>query len=71
MKDLEEIISVAHVVFSDERDEGDIESVLNSIVSLIIQVPHTDPTIHKLVSMFCEKLVGSQMSKLALINLRV
>jgi len=44
---------------------------LNSIVSLIIQVPQTDPNIHKLVNVFCEKLVQSPSSKTGLLSLRV
>jgi len=68
--DLHEIINVSSVSFKEEN-ESDIESVLNSIVSLIIQVPHTDTNINKLVGLFCEKLVQTTEPKMGLISLRV
>ena len=69
-RELEDIIAVSNVVFAEESEDN-IESVLNSIVSLIIQVPQTDPSIQKLVNIFCEKLVQSPSSKMGLLSLRV
>jgi len=68
--DLEAIIGSIDACFNEEN-EADIESVLNSIISLIIQVPPTDNSSAKLVELFCDKLVQSQSNKLSLISLRV
>jgi len=69
--DLEEIVSVLDVCLNDEN-EGDVESVLNSIVSLLIQVPQTgDARCPKLIAAFCDKLVKCTANKLVAVNLRV
>ena len=50
---------------------SDVESVLNSIVSLLIQVPHTNPTCHQLITIFCERVLNSVKERTALVCLRV
>jgi translation initiation factor 3 subunit M len=68
--DLKEIISVCDICFKEEK-ESDIESVLNSIVSVLIQVPQTSPDSYQLISLFCDQLVKAPNPKTALIALRV
>jgi translation initiation factor 3 subunit M len=68
--DLKEIISVCDVCYKEEK-ESDIESVLNSIVSVLIQVPQTSPDSYQLISLFCDQLVKAPNPKTALIALRV
>ena len=59
--DLEEIIGSLDVVFDKTEDPQDVESILNSLVSLLIQVPPQDPSCQRLVSAFCSKLVSAGM----------
>lgn len=65
---LNDLISVCDVVFKDK--ENDAESVLNSIVSLLIQVPQEEQVCNKLVTAFCAKL-QSAPAKLSAVVLRV
>lgn len=65
---LNDLISGCDVVFQDK--ESDAESVLNSVVSLLIQVPQDDAVCGKLVSAFCAKLQTAP-PKLASVVLRV
>ncbi|RWS08227.1 eukaryotic translation initiation factor 3 subunit M-like protein [Dinothrombium tinctorium] len=57
-KDLEQIIGVCDYCFNEEKD-SDVECVLNSIVSLLIQVPATSPDCHQLITSFCDKLLNA------------
>jgi translation initiation factor 3 subunit M len=68
--DLEEIIRCVDLCFNEEKEEG-IETVLNSVVSLLIQVPHTHASCHQLIISFCEKLVKAPSNKMGLISLKV
>lgn len=56
--DLDEIITSLEVIYKVEEKDADIESVLNSIVALLIQIPHNNPVCHPLISAFCAKLVS-------------
>lgn len=67
--DLEDIIGSLDVAFEKAEEAQDLESILNSVVSLLIQVPHQDPSCHKLTASFCQKLTSS--GKGGAINLRV
>ena len=55
--DLEDIISAVGVICKAEDKEADIESVLNSIVALIIPLPQNNAQTQALVSSFCNKMV--------------
>lgn len=68
--DLKEIISVCDVCFEEEK-ESDMESVLNSVVSVLIQVPQTSTDISQLINTFCDQLIKAPNPKIALIALRV
>ncbi|RWS30505.1 eukaryotic translation initiation factor 3 subunit M-like protein [Leptotrombidium deliense] len=61
LKDVEQIIGVCEYCFKEEK-ENDIECVLNSVVSLLIQVPQTEPICHQLINSFCEKLLSVNKS---------
>jgi len=69
-KSLEDLISVLHICIEKEQP-SDVECVLNSIVSLLIQVPHTQPYCQKLISMFCQKISESVNDKTSMVCLRV
>lgn len=70
MKNLQEIIAVLDVCVSKEQPI-DVERVLNSIVSLLIQVPHTNPACQTLISSFLERIWASVNERTALVCLRV
>ena len=55
--DLEDIIGCLDVAFEKADDPQDLESILNSVVSLLIQVAPHDPMCHKLIASFCQALV--------------
>jgi len=69
-KSLEDLISVLHICIEKEQS-NDVEIVLNSIVSLLIQVPHTQTYCQKLISMFCSKICESVNEKTSMVCLRV
>ncbi len=75
--DLQEIIAVCDIVFrptaenvKEEPREADVESVLNAIVSVLIQVPHNSPHSSNLIHSFCERMVKAPNTKMASIALR-
>ena len=69
-KSLEDLISVLNICIEKEQP-NDVECVLNSIVSLLSQVPHTQPYCQKLISMFCQKICESVTEKNSMVCLRV
>lgn len=70
LKDLTKIIGVCDLCFKEDKD-ADKQSVLNSIVSLLIQVPQTDPICSELVNAFCAKLVEVSTPNNALICIKI
>lgn len=57
--DMEDIISGVEAIFTGEDSPQDVESVLNSIVCLLIHVPQNDPSCHRLIANFCNKLTSA------------
>ena len=55
---MEEIISSLHLIYKGDDKDPDIEPALNSIVALLIQIPHNNPCCQPLISEFCAKLVS-------------
>ncbi|XP_053210650.1 eukaryotic translation initiation factor 3 subunit M-like [Panonychus citri] len=69
-EDLKQIISVCDLCFKEEKD-SDKQSVLNSIVSLLIQVPQTDSVCSELINAFCAKLVETANPSDGLISIKI
>jgi len=70
LHDLEDIIGVCEVCFEKEK-EPEVESVLNSIVSLlIIAVPQANESCPRLIDSLCKKLSASP-KRLATVSIRV
>lgn len=69
-EDLKQIISVCDLCFKEEKD-SDKQSVLNSIVSLLIQVPQTDSVCSELINAFCAKLVETANPSDGLISIKM
>lgn len=55
---MDEIITNLDVIYKVEEKDADIESALNSIVALLIQIPHNNPICFPLITAFCAKLVS-------------
>ena len=73
-QELKQLISVCDVVLRDTPPlkEQDIESVLNSIVSLLIlSVPQSSQEANQLIHAFCEQLLKAKTPRNALIASRV
>jgi translation initiation factor 3 subunit M len=66
--DLHKIIGVCDACFKD-TSEADVEKTLNSIVSILIQLPNDRS--ENLILSFCEKLTKAATGKLSAITLRV
>lgn len=66
-KDLKDIIEVCDLCFK-ENSESDVESVLNSIVSLLVVVPAEKG--ENLILAFCEKLLKASSPRIAVVCLR-
>jgi len=66
--DLHKIIGVCDACFKDVS-EADVEKTLNSIVSILIQLPNDRS--ENLYLSFCEKLTKAATGKLSAITLRV
>jgi len=68
LADLRDIINVCDACFKEK--DADVESVLNSIVSLLIAVPPGHEMNPKLIGAFCQKL-NSAPPKLGIVCIRV
>lgn len=68
--DLQQIISVCDIVFKVDK-ETEIEMVLNSIVSVLLQVGANQPEASALLASFCNQLTKAPNSKTALTAFRV
>ncbi|CAB3363175.1 Hypothetical predicted protein [Cloeon dipterum] len=66
--DLHKIIGVCDACFKDSPD-ADVEKTLNSIVSILIQLPNDRS--ESLILAFCEKLTKAATGKLSAITLKV
>lgn len=66
VNDLDQIIKSVDVCLKEEK-ESDVESVLNSIVALLIQVPRSDPHCQHLISSFCKKLLEIRGNRISVI----
>ncbi|XP_074597880.1 eukaryotic translation initiation factor 3 subunit m [Brevipalpus obovatus] len=65
-----QLVQNFHLCFKEEKD-SDIESVLNSIVALLMQIPPTDPVCGPYLNAFCDSLVELSNTKNAAFCLRV
>lgn len=68
--DLQQIISVCDIVFKVDK-ETEIEMVLNSIVSVLLQVGANQPEASALLASFCNQLTKAPNAKTALTAFRV
>lgn len=68
LADLRDVIGVCDACFKEK--DGDVESVLNSIVSLLIAVPLGHEMCPKLITAFCQKL-NTAPPKLGIVCVRV
>ncbi|XP_027194741.2 eukaryotic translation initiation factor 3 subunit m [Dermatophagoides pteronyssinus] len=68
--DLQQIISVCDIVFKVEK-ENEIEMVLNSIVSVLLQVGANQPEAPALLASFCDQLIKAPTPKTASTAFRV
>ncbi|KAF7491333.1 Eukaryotic translation initiation factor 3 subunit M [Sarcoptes scabiei] len=68
--DLQQIISVCDIVFKVEK-ENEIEMVLNSIVSVLLQVGANQPEASALLASFCDQLTKAPNAKTSATAFRV
>lgn len=68
--DLQQIISVCDIIFKVEK-ENEIEMVLNSIVSVLLQVGANQPEAPALLASFCDQLTKAPNAKTSVTAFRV
>lgn len=68
---LKEVISALDVVLTSPNDKAEIESVLNSVVTLLFELPLSQDESKNLISTFASKLADGSDDKLAAVSLRV
>ncbi|XP_054153753.1 eukaryotic translation initiation factor 3 subunit M-like [Oppia nitens] len=72
VSELKQIIGVSDTLLTESDKDADTESVLNSIVSLLLtSVPQSSPECSLLVNHFCEQLLKANNAKTSLVCLRV
>jgi len=78
INDLQDIINICDAAFraspegvKEEVRESDVESVLNAIVSVLIQVPHNQAHCSQLIHSFCERMTKAPNARMAAIALRI
>ncbi|CAG2180671.1 unnamed protein product, partial [Oppiella nova] len=70
--ELKQIIAACDVLFREGAKESDVESVLNSVVSLlIVSVPQSSQESSQLIHAFCEQTLKPKPAKQSLVCLRV
>lgn len=67
---LKEVISALDIVFTSNK-EAEVESVLNSVVTLLFELPLNQDESKNLINTFSSNLAESSNDKLAAVGLRV
>lgn len=68
---LREVIGALDVVLGQSGKEAEVESVLNSVVTLLFELPFSQDETKSLIGTFSQNLADSTNDKLAAVSLRV
>src|SRR6218665_2403437 len=69
MTDLQQIISVCDIIF--KLEDSEIELVLNSIISVLLQIDGSQPEASALVTAFCDQMAKAPTQRHAAVAFRV